>query len=207
MASMVLDQRLEERLKAERALSGADRFDEVWEGIYMMAPLADDEHQEIAAKLTSIFQIVVGWEGDAKVRPGVNISDRDQGWEHNYRCPDVVVFMPDTKARNLGAHWMGGPDFAVEIVSPDDRTRDKLDFYASVKVRELLIIDRRPWALELYRLDAGVLKIVSRITAADEDRLAGKVLPLQFRFAPASRDGGRPQVEVSRADGSEKWLV
>src|ERR671912_1879607 len=100
MHLIVTDPRDQERLIAERQASGADRFDEVWEGTYVMAPLANDEHQDLQAKLIAIFQTVVGWDGEGFVRGGVNVSDRDDGWQHNYRCPDVVVFMKGTSARN-----------------------------------------------------------------------------------------------------------
>ena len=40
MALMVLDPTAEKRLKAERQASGLDRYDEVWEGVYVMVPLA-----------------------------------------------------------------------------------------------------------------------------------------------------------------------
>jgi Uma2 family endonuclease len=64
-------------------------------------------------------------EGLGKVRPGVNISDRIVDWKHNFRVPDIVVFLNDTLAECHDTFWFGGPDFAIEIVSPDDRTRDK----------------------------------------------------------------------------------
>ena len=36
-----------------------------------------------------------------------------------------------------------------------DKSRKKFGFYKSVGVRELLLVDRHPWALELYRVEAG----------------------------------------------------
>ena len=39
--------------------------------------------------------------GAGDVSPGVNLSDRDDGWEQNYREPDVAVFLHDTKADQL----------------------------------------------------------------------------------------------------------
>ena len=36
---------------------------------------------------------VVTGAGLGKVRPGVNLSDRNEGWIHNYRGPDVVAFL------------------------------------------------------------------------------------------------------------------
>ena len=66
MVVHVHDPLLEQQLKADRQLTGADRFDEVWEGIYMMAPLADDEHQDIQLKLAAITRRAAaqGFVGD-----------------------------------------------------------------------------------------------------------------------------------------------
>ena len=206
MAILVTDPSLEERLKAEREESGADRFDEVWEGVYVMAPLADDEHQEFQTLLGAVFQEAVGWAGLGRVRTGVNVSDRERGWKHNYRIPDVAVFLPATSARLCGAFWLGGPDFAVEITSPGDRTRDKLPFYEAVGVRELLIVDRDPWAVELYRMAEGELTLGGRSTPDQRDALLSAVLPLSFQMTPAS-GGGRPRIEISRQGGGQRWLV
>jgi Uma2 family endonuclease len=206
MALLVTDPRDQERLVAERRASGGDRFDEVWEGTYVMAPIADNEHQELAGSLISIFKSVVGWGTGAKILPGTNVSDRDQQWEHNYRCPDVAVFLPGTSARDCGSHWLGGPDFAVEILSPGDRTRQKLPFYASVKVRELLIIDRDPWALDLYRLRAGELSPLGRSTPAVGQTLESEVLPLAFRLLPPTA-GQRPAIDVSHRVSDQRWTI
>ena len=203
MAIMLTDPRLEQRLKAEREASGADRYDEVWEGITMMTPLPNNEHQEIATRLASILQEVVGWPGLGDVCAGVNLSDRDEEWEHNYRVPDVAVFLRTGRAVNLGTHWRGAADFLVEVISPDDRTRDKLDFYSRLGVRELLLIDREPWALELYRGGpSGLQRVESADPQAGEVRSA--VLPLTFRLVAAR---GRPDIEVGHAESSRAWRV
>ena len=204
MAMMVLDQRVEDRLKAERALTGADRFDEVWEGVYMMAPLANNEHQELQGRLTTVLQNAVGLDSPVRVLPGANVSDRDDDWEHDYRCPDVVVVLPGTLARNRGTHWQGGPDFCIEIASPGDRSRDKLDFYASIGVRELLLVDRKPWRLELFRLTNGRLEPVGCGDLATAATLASEVVPISFRLVAGAN---RPRIEVTHNDGEQHWNV
>jgi hypothetical protein len=45
MTMLIDDPRLEEELKAERKAWGADHHEEVWEGVYVLAPLPNDEHQ------------------------------------------------------------------------------------------------------------------------------------------------------------------
>jgi len=204
MALMVLDPAAEKRLKAERELSGADRYDEVWEGVYMMAPLVDNEHQDLQLALGGVFAFAIVWAGIGRAQTGANVSDRERGWEHNYRIPDIVVVLPGSVARDCGSHWCGGPDFAVEILSPGDRSRQKLDFYAGIGVRELLLISRDPWELELYRLKNARLESVGRSDIARPDPLRSEVIPMSFRLAPGSP---RPRIDVTHADGVQRWLV
>ena len=56
MAILVTDPDLEQRLRVQRAAMGADRYDEVWDGTYMMAPMPNDEHQNVVPRLSAIFQ-------------------------------------------------------------------------------------------------------------------------------------------------------
>lgn len=203
MAMLVLDRSFEEQVRADRKARGIDKYDEVWDGVYVMSPLANDEHQEIVSGLNTVLQIVVAWTGLGKVRPGVNVSDREN-WTENYRCPDVVVFLQGTSAINRGAFWLGGPDFAVEVLSDGDRARAKLPFYAKVGVRELLLVDRVPWALELYRLADGSLVPVGRSTPEHPDALASEVVPLTFRLVAGKE---RPRIEIKQRDGDSHWVI
>ena len=41
MATLITDPKLEEQLRAQRAEWGGDRYDEVWEGTYLMNPLPE----------------------------------------------------------------------------------------------------------------------------------------------------------------------
>ena len=84
------------------------------------------------------------------IYPGVNISDRDD-WQQNYRIPDIAVYLSGNPAQDRRTHYFGGPDLAVEIVSPNDRTDEKLDFYATVGTRELIVIDEGYDRFELHR--------------------------------------------------------
>ena len=204
MALMVLDPDFEEKLKTQREESGADRYDEVWEGVYMMAPLANNEHTSIQGRLASALQAAIGWDENVYVSAGANVSDREEEWRTNYRIPDAVVVYPGGAARNCNTHWCGGPDFTAEVTSPGDRAREKLDFYAAIGVRELLVIDRKPWLLELYRLDERELKLVGRSSLTDLALLTSNVVPTSFRLVPGD---ARPRIEVTHKDGVQRWLV
>lgn len=204
MSTLIRNPDLEEQLRAERHAKGLDRWDEVWEGVYVVPPYPNDEHQFLQSRLNTILDLVIGMPGLGEVRAGVNVSDRIDDWTKNYRCPDLAVFLNGTKARNLKTHWLGGPDFAIEIVSPDDSSRDKLEFYASVGVRELLIIDRAPWKLELYRLSGKQLVEVARSISTSSDKIDSQVVPLSFLLVPG---GARASIEVTHADGVQRWSI
>jgi Uma2 family endonuclease len=203
MAMLVLDPHDQNQILENRRACDGDRFDEVWDGVYMMSPLADNQHQEFQSKLIVALTNALGWNTPFKICAGVNVSDNEDNWEHNYRCPDVVVFAPDTKAKNCDTFWLGGPDFAVEITSPHDRSREKFDFYARVGVRELLILDRRKWSLELYRLANSKMQLAEESTPTGGTAITSQVLNIMFRLAPGM---DRPTIEVAAANG-QSWLI
>jgi Uma2 family endonuclease len=204
MATVVMDRDVAEQLRRERAALGLDRWDEVWDGTYMMAPLPNPEHQQIALRLGAILEETLGWNDDTIVLVGTNVSDRGKGWLHNYRCPDVAVYLPETRARQYPTHFCGGPDFAVEIVSVDDQTRDKIPFYANVGTRELLIVERNPWRLELLRLRGKKLVSIGVSLGKRASVLPSRVLPLSFRLLAGKR---RPAIEVVRSSDAKTWHV
>jgi Uma2 family endonuclease len=203
MPVLVTDPEIEERLMAEREAIGGNQHDEVWDGVYVMSPLPNVEHQRLALRLTIIFDSILR-QGLGEVFNGVNVSDREDGWQENYREPDVAVFLAGNPARNCGTHWRGGPDFAVEILSRGDLAREKLPFYAKIGVRELLIVDRDPWALEFYRLKEGRLLEAGRVAPGDAKELASEVLPLAFRLMPGEP---RPTIEATETAGPGHWTV
>ena len=204
MALLVIDPLVEKELIADRRASGADRYDEVWEGTYVLSPLANSEHQRLASRLSTIFDLVIGLTGLGDVLAGSNVSDRARGWAKNYRVPDVVVRLAGGKAIIHKTHWQGGPDFVVEIVSQGDKTREKLDFYSKIGVRELLIVDREPWSLELYRPKRKKLTVVGKSTVSTGARLESAVVPLSFRLRKIEN---APRIEVEHLESDQKWVI
>jgi Uma2 family endonuclease len=186
------------RLISRRRRAGADRWDEVWDGVYVMPPLADNEHQRIGLDMAISLRDILGPGDGLQIFAGCNVSDQPRRWRRNYRCPDLAVFLPGNPAEDRGSHWFGGPDFAAEVLSRRDRSREKLGFYAALGVRELLLVDRDPWKLEPYRRD-GDRWTLAGIRALDGDAtpLRSEVLPAAFRLVPGPN---RPRVEVLRID-------
>jgi Uma2 family endonuclease len=202
---LVLDPFARDAIISQRRASGADRYDEVWEGTYIMSPLPSLEHQRLALRLSVIFDKVVTDLGKGTVYPGANITDRAEDWTFNYRCPDVVVVLDEARIGSLESAIVGGPDLLVEVASPGDRWPEKLEFYGSIGVRELLIVDCGTKELELFRVREGVLSSVGSSTRAAPIAISSEVLPLTFKHLAKS---GKPQLEIHRSDGQQgDWVI
>lgn len=203
MPVLVLDPYLEERIRAER--EGAEtNYDEVWEGVLVVAPLPNNDHQVMVTRLISVLSGLTDWDRGDKLFPGVNVSDREADWMSNYRLPDVALYLAGNPAKDCGAHWMGGPDLAVEIVSPGEKPHDKLSFYASVNTREVLIVDRDPWTLEVYQLQAGKMILAGKSAAPGCRAIASAVLPLTLELQAGSP---RAKIVVTHAQTGQSWKV
>jgi len=204
MASLVTDPQLEADLIAQRQADGTDKFDEVWEGVYVMSPLANYEHQYLVKELTMVLGLTVDWSGLGETLPGVNISDRKADWRENYRCPDIAVFLNETSAENCDSFCFGGPDLAIEIVSEGDRTHEKIGFYASVGTQELLIVDRDPWKLTLYRLHEARLQPVAESSAATPGPIRSDVVPLEWELRETP---GERIIRLVHAEKEQAWTI
>jgi Uma2 family endonuclease len=167
-------------------------------------PLPNDEHRDVqlglAASLRDIFPIL----GLGYVRAGVNISDRDAGWQQNFRGPDVAVFLQsNTHARNRGTRWVGGPDLAVEILSPDEDPYAKLDFYASIRTGSLVVVHREPWKLELFVLEDGELVLAGSVMPGDAAVLSVP-LGVALQLVPGTP---RPRIELRHPSSGQAWTI
>jgi len=192
------------RLIRHRKETGAYQWDEVWNGVYVVSPLPDVEHQDLGFDLTLALKQAVGQREGIRVCPPINISDRPDHWRKNYRCPHASVFLPSNPAQNKGSHWFGGPDFAVEILSPGDRARQKRGFYAKVGVRELLLIDRKPWRLELHRRSDDGWTVAGTSDLENGAWITSDVLPLTFRLQSGQT---RPAIEILRTEDQARWVI
>ena len=201
---VVGDPRTSQHLIEERKSLGLDRHDEVWDGVYFMSPDPDIEHQGLGFLFAKAIHAAAGLPESLPVFLGVNVSDREDDWRENYRIPDVAIYLPGNPAKDCETHWCGGPDLGVEILSEGDRGREKQGFYAKIGTRELIIIDRDPWALELYALKRKKLRLVGRASPDKPTWLESTVLPVAFRMVAGSP---RPVIEVRGTTGDRVWRV
>ncbi len=204
MTMILEDPTTEAAIKARRAELGIDRFDEVWDGVYVGSPAPGSSHQLLLFQLHKVFDALIDEAGKGRTVQTVNISDRRDDWTENYRIPDLSVFLNANPAQNLDSHWVGGPDLAIEVLSPRDRATQKLDFYAKVGVRELLIVDRDPWSLELFQLEDGVMRPVGRVQYGAAETLTSQVIPLSFGLISGE---DRPMIEAVHADSRQRWSI
>jgi Uma2 family endonuclease len=182
----------------ERKRRGIDRYDEVWEGIYVVPSMPTNAHQRLVGDLGDVLREVSRKAGRGQSYPGANVSDRRKGWEHNFRVPDMVVVLNNSRAVDCGTHFCGGPDFLVEIESPGDDTEEKVPFYGKIGVRELLIIHRDRRTLRLLRLEGEDLLLVKPSDLDGKEWLVSEVLPLACRRSVVK---GVPRTQVRRSDG------
>jgi Uma2 family endonuclease len=202
---VIEDAGLFDPLIQERKRKGIDRYDEVWEGMYFMPSMPNNAHQLLVGDLGDIFHEVVKKARLGKSYPGANVSDRRKGWEYNYRVPDLLVVLNDSRAIDCSTHFCGGPDFVVEIQSPGDDTEEKVPFYGKIGVRELLIIHRDKRTLRLVRLEGEELVLVKPSSLEGKEWLLSQVLPLAFRRTVRR---GRACTQVRRTDGKPGlWTV
>jgi Uma2 family endonuclease len=148
----------------QRRRSGADRWDEMWEGVLHMPPMPNRSHQELEWALeTWLRQFWVPSSG-GKCYHQINVASVG-GWPNNYRIPDIVLLTPDRFGIDKNEYFEGGPTVVVEIRSPDDETYEKFDFYAAIGVNEIWVINRDTRRPEVYDRRGGEFAAVASDSA------------------------------------------
>jgi Uma2 family endonuclease len=158
MATMVLDPApagFEAFLERRHAL-GQDRHDEVWQGVYQILPEARLRHQVIEQRLAVLLGPLARARG-LHATTAFNLGETD-----DYRVPDGGLHraLPDLVRVSSAA-------LVVEIVSPGDRTWEKLAFYAEHHVDELVIVDPGKRTVDWLALTQGEYRPVERSALID----------------------------------------
>jgi Uma2 family endonuclease len=121
-----------------------DRCDEVWDGVLHMNPAPHGRHARIESRLSEILG------PPARAAGLVPMGQFNVGYAEDYRVPDGGLLRP-------------GPDelfyataaLVIEIRSPGDETWDKLSFYATQQVDEVLVVDSEEQMVHWMALKAG----------------------------------------------------
>lgn len=163
----------------ERHRNGQDKTDELWEGVLHMVPPPAEIHSAVHTDLAGALLLIArarGWR--AYVDCGIYTTDQ------NYRVPDVIVARPQQRSRR----GVDGAELVVEVLSPDDESRDKLPFYAKVGVREVWLVEPATRETEVFTLVNGRYEVVPFA----EGRAQSPVLGIELRVADGKlelRDG------------------
>lgn len=149
-------------LIARRKELGLDGYDEVWDGEYHMAPMAHSSHGKLQVQLTVHLQPLATSAGLVLIGP-FNLGEPD-----NFRVPDLGLHREDPNRT-----WVPTAAIVVEIESPDDETWEKLPFYASRGVEEVLVVAPAGRSLNWFMLaDGGYVPTrASRLLGPDSARL------------------------------------
>jgi Uma2 family endonuclease len=141
--------------KELRKRTGADRWDEIWDGVLHMPPAPNVHHQDFEHQFQAYLRQHWARPRGAKVFHGVNLAPVG-GWpDRNYRIPDLVLLTRERFHINKNEYFEGAPDAVVEIHSPGDEAYEKLPFYAALGVLEVWIIHRDTKKPEIHLLGKG----------------------------------------------------
>lgn len=139
---------------AWRKRTGADMWDEMWEGVLHMAPVPNRHHQDLEGSMETYLRLRWARPRGNRVYHAINVASPG-GWPNNYRISDLVLLTPERFGIDRNEYFEGAPAVVVEIRSPGDESYEKLDFYARLGAPEVWIIDRDSKAPEVYVLRGG----------------------------------------------------
>ena len=155
-----------EALLERRRRWGADRHDEVWNGVLHMNPAAHGRHARIQQQVMGLLSPL------ARAGGLTPLGETNLGGADDFRIPDGMLQRP-------GPDRLYSPTAALvlEVVSPGDETWDKLAFYASHGVEELLIVDPQEQVVRWLGLTADQYEPIARSGLIDlgRDELAGQI--------------------------------
>lgn len=120
-----------EALLERRRKLGLDGKDEVWEGVYHVVPAPSHKHSAVGAQVKALLREPAAAAG-LTVTDDFNLGDSKQ----DFRVPDGGLHRP-----GAADMWHPTAALALEVLSPEDETWQKLPFYAAHRVDEVLIVD------------------------------------------------------------------
>jgi hypothetical protein len=140
-----------QELLERRRRWGADRHDEIWEGVYRMIPSPGEAHWLIDDQLSEVLRPLARAAGLIS-SPEFNLGDKD-----DFRVPDRGLHRPE-----VSGDWRPTAALVVAILSPGDETPAKIPFYADHGVDELVIVDPRSHTVEWQALAQGQYRPIER---------------------------------------------
>jgi Uma2 family endonuclease len=197
MTVLVLDERQIDDVLENRRHRGVDRWDEMWDGVLHMVPPPGADHQTLTSFLNRVYYEVVVEDKLGKVLPGAKLA-RTGPEEKNYRVPDLAVVLKGGRGRVVKQGVAGSADQVVEVYSDGDESYEKFDYYASLGVQEILIIDREARWIELYRLHGKKYFLVAK----SPQRVVSGVIPISMQIV---KRGRTTQLKLTHTETGKSW--
>lgn len=139
-----------------RRVTGADLYDEVWDGEHHMAPAPNSAHGRIDSQLAVILWPLAQRAGLVMSSP-FNLGQAD-----DYRVPDRGLLR-----NSVATTWVPTAALVIEVVSPDDESWKKLEFYAAHDVDEVVIVDTVERTVTWMRRAHGTYEPTERSSVLD----------------------------------------
>ena len=134
-------------------LSG-NRLVEFSHGIVEVLPMPSYTHQKVVAWLYELLREFVVHRNLGRV---IFAPLRVRLWAGKYREPDLMVMFEENRHRIFQQYW-DGADLVMEIVSPDDPSRDletKRREYAVAGIREYWLVNPINATIIVFTLPEG----------------------------------------------------
>ena len=144
----------------QRRVTGLDRYDEWWQGVYRIVTGPSPEHGEFVANLAALLLPKARARGlglSTPVNVGVDKVDA--------RVPDLGIFRRDTPRTSPA--FLQSAELVAEVLSPGELAGEKLPFYASRSVREYLEVDVRAHSVRLLANIEGQWREVDSSSVID----------------------------------------
>ncbi len=142
-----------EALLERRRRAGADRLDEVWQGVHHIVPVPSYQHARIIQQLAELLGPPARAAG---LKPAIGAFNLGES-EHDFRVPDGGLHRP-----GAAGVWLSTAAVVVEVLSPGDESWQKLPFYAAHHVDEVLTVDPAERTVTWLALHDGEYQPVQR---------------------------------------------
>ncbi len=155
-----------------------------------MVPPPSQWHQEFGTELLALLKPLAKAKG-LILTYETGLFQPGEG-ERNYRQPDLMAYSPALRTER----GVEGPaELVVEILSPNDETYEKIPFYESLGVSELLVLNPETRVPEAFLLRG---KKLLPMTADEKGAVRSSVLSVSF--APV--EGPRLRVVWAQGEAS-----
>jgi Uma2 family endonuclease len=155
-----------EALLERRHERGADRHDEVWEGVLHLSPPPSARHELIVDQVHEILRPL------ARARGLVILGAAGVGEADDHRVPDLTLLRAPIEPQ-----WQPTAAVAVEVLSWREPAWKKLEFYAAHRVAEVVIVDPEQRKVDWLALGSGGYQPVQRSAVIELGpvELAGRI--------------------------------